>query len=95
MANGYAENLTIDRENNDGGYQPDNCRWVTYTRQARNTRRSRLLTAFGETKTAVEWSEDPRCLVSQGNLMQRLHGGWSDYDAITLPSRCRGQACRP
>lgn len=37
--NGYEENLTLDRINNDEGYYPDNCRWVTYTTQSRNTRR--------------------------------------------------------
>lgn len=35
-ANGYQENLTIDRINNDGNYEPSNCRWVDYTEQSRN-----------------------------------------------------------
>jgi hypothetical protein len=38
MKNGYSEDLTIDRENNDLGYTPDNCRWVSKNIQARNTR---------------------------------------------------------
>ncbi len=36
MANGYAENLTIDRINNDGNYEPSNCRWITMKEQAQN-----------------------------------------------------------
>ena len=36
MSNGYAEGLTLDRVNNDKGYNPDNCRWVTYTEQENN-----------------------------------------------------------
>lgn len=38
LENGYQENLTIDRENNNLGYFPDNCRWVEKTTQSRNTR---------------------------------------------------------
>lgn len=36
MNNGYADNLTIDRINNDGNYEPSNCRWVTRSVQNRN-----------------------------------------------------------
>lgn len=38
MANGYADDLTIDRRENDGNYEPSNCRWTTAIQQAQNTR---------------------------------------------------------
>lgn len=38
LENGYQEHLSIDRENNDGNYEPDNCRWVEQKVQTRNTR---------------------------------------------------------
>lgn len=38
LANGYADDLSIDRINNSGNYKPSNCRWTTATVQSRNTR---------------------------------------------------------
>lgn len=38
MSHGYSEGLTLDRINNDKGYSPDNCRWVTSKEQRRNQR---------------------------------------------------------
>ena len=41
MANGYADDLTIDRIDVNGRYAPDNCRWVTRAEQNRNTRKTK------------------------------------------------------
>lgn len=56
--NGYQENLTIDRINNDGNYEPSNCRWITNYEQQLNKRDSRYLTFNGITKHLVEWSKE-------------------------------------
>lgn len=56
-SNGYKDNLTIDRINNDGNYEPSNCRWVTKLIQSRNTRRNHYVTYNNETHCLSEWSE--------------------------------------
>lgn len=56
MANGYAENLTIDRVENDGPYSPDNCRWTTRKTQSNNTRQTVHITIDGETKNMEQWA---------------------------------------
>ena len=56
LQHGYAENLTIDRINNNGNYSPENCRWVDYKVQANNRRSNHLITFNGETHSVTEWS---------------------------------------
>ena len=54
---GYADNLTIDRIDTDGNYEPNNCRWADDETQRLNTRRGKryLWTIDGVTKHAREW----------------------------------------
>lgn len=88
LANGYDENLTLDRYPDiDGNYEPGNCRWVTYTEQCRNKRNNRIISAFGEMKTMAEWLEDERCVTSRECLAYRLRAGMPSEDAMTKPPR--------
>lgn len=57
LSNGYADRLTIDRIDNDGGYAPDNCRWITMKEQQNNKRSNHFVTANGERMTIAQCSE--------------------------------------
>lgn len=54
LDNGYSCGLTIDRINNDGNYEPSNCRWVDRKAQNNNTRRTIRLTVFGKSGSCAE-----------------------------------------
>lgn len=84
LAHGWAVGLQIDRIDNDGNYEPDNCQFVTRKKNMLNRRSTIRLTAFGETKTLKEWSDDPRCGVGYLKLWTRIKkGGLTLESAMT------------
>ena len=58
LKNGYADNLTIDRIDVNGNYEPSNCRWVTMKEQGNNRRNNSLITYKGQTKTLAQWCDE-------------------------------------
>jgi hypothetical protein len=86
LQNNWREGLTIDRINPNIGYEPSNCRWATMKTQNRNKEHLKKYEAFGESKLICEWAEDPRCVVSQMTLYNRIHlSQWNVEKALTAP----------
>lgn len=85
LENGYQDELTIERINNNGNYEPGNCKWVTRKEQGNNKRNNRLLSYKGETKTMHQWSEESG--VNYNTLYTRLQNGWSVEKALTTPTK--------
>lgn len=83
MGNGYQEELTIDRINNDGNYEPSNCRWSTWQEQSYNKTTSRFITYKGETKTVAEWSKIKG--IKRMTICSRLDKGWSVEKTLETP----------
>lgn len=80
--------LTLERIDNDGNYNENNCRWATRKEQ-QNNKQTNLppIKAFGEEKTIIRWTEDKRCKVQYKTLKHRIKRGWNPEKAISTLSK--------
>lgn len=85
ITNGYGDNLTLDRINNDKDYSPTNCRWVTPKEQSNHKTNNVHYTFNGETKTSKQWCEIYG--ISQTTFLDRLKRGWSLEQALTISTK--------
>lgn len=84
-----APRFTLERIDNDGDYCPENCRWASYTEQARNRSTTRFVTSEGQTKCLSEWAADVGA--NESRIRRRLNSGWTPRAAIHAPWQMRKQ----
>lgn len=85
MANGYADDLTIDRIDVNGNYCPENCRWVDAKTQANNVSRNHMVEFNGEQMTMAELAD--HLGLSYSALQHRIERGWDIGRIAAQPQR--------
>ncbi len=84
MGNGYREDLSIERIDSNGNYEPENCTWIPMKMQARSRRSTYFVTYNGEEVPLVELSE--RFGMPRTTVFHRVKNlGWSVERALSEP----------
>jgi hypothetical protein len=84
-SNGWNRGLQLDRENNNGDYSPENCRWVTPKQNARNRKNHFFVDLNGKQVSLAEAMDYYGAVVSRYTVKRRILKGWSTEKAALTP----------
>ena len=88
LSAGYCKGLSIDRIDVNGGYEPENCRWVNMTTQARNRRNTIYVTYGGRQQSLADWADEYG--MTYHALWERyVRYSWDFERALTTPIKKR------
>ncbi len=83
IQNGYQDNLSIERKNSKGNYEPGNCKWADAYEQNNNVSKNKPLTFRGKTMNLCQWARELG--MNKNTLNKRLRSGWTIEEAFTKP----------
>jgi hypothetical protein len=83
IASGYQDDLTIERKNVNQNYELNNCIWIPRNKQSENTRRTRMISYKGKTKSLKQWADYLH--LNYNTLCGRLYRGWDIEDSFSQP----------
>ena len=80
--NGYSDDLTIERIDTNGDYEPSNCKWITNLEQQNNKRNNRFIEYKGEKHTIAEWSRITG--INKNIILDRLNNNWDTAEILGI-----------
>ena len=82
ISHGYGKYLSIDRIDNNKGYTPENCQWISNKKQQRNKRNNHIIYFNGESHCVSEWADITG--ISKGTIVSRIRYGWNVKDILQV-----------